>query len=366
MLGRVMAFDRVFRLTFMPFVLLAIILIFSAACKGGAPGADVTESLLAEAGNHPSQDAGGVAGEIAGLDAPPDVDPGLFDALKKAFAAKLAAKLMASGRLTASAPTGDAGRVTDLAYDPASGDLSWSYVNAGDCDLSGEVGISDITPIAQNYLAITDDGIGDDEYEAWIDGDDSGEVGISDITPIAENYLNDVMEYRIVTSDSLDDGFTPIGDAIPYGDQGSFPKTYSVTLPEGADAYVAVEPVGADLTPGERSNVVSVEGEPTIASVEPTSGLEFTSVTFSASVSGAEPLTYDWDFGGGAYPNTSPAPSPTVTLRYVGGYPDARLTVTNDYGEDTFEFTLTVSGEAPDITDVQPQSGVVNSEVTFD
>jgi len=29
--------------------------------------------------------------------------------------------------------------------------LSWSYVNAGDCDLSGEVGVSDITPIAEHY-----------------------------------------------------------------------------------------------------------------------------------------------------------------------------------------------------------------------
>jgi len=133
MLGRVMASNRAFRLAFIPLVLLAFILIFSAACKGGASGANVTESLSAEIGNHPSQDAGGIAEEIAGLEAPTDVDPGLFDALKKAFAAKV----KECERFTSSAPPGDF--VTDLEYDPETGTLLWSYVNAGDCDLSGDV-----------------------------------------------------------------------------------------------------------------------------------------------------------------------------------------------------------------------------------
>jgi len=128
MLSRVMAFGRAFCLAFISFVLLAFILLFAAACKGGAPGANVTESLLAEIGNHPAVDAGGIAEEIAGLEAPTDVDPGLFDALKKAFLLKVGD----CNKSTSSAPPGDAGRVTDLAYDPATGALSWSYVNAGD------------------------------------------------------------------------------------------------------------------------------------------------------------------------------------------------------------------------------------------
>jgi len=49
--------------------------------------------------------------------------------------------------------------------------LTWTERNGGDYDASGEVGISDITPIAQNFGALVDDGEGDDEIERLIDGD---------------------------------------------------------------------------------------------------------------------------------------------------------------------------------------------------
>ena len=287
-----------------------------------------------------------VVAEIEAYEPPGEamVDPDVFAMLRDELVAQITrlAKSAGTDRLAAAAPTGDSGRVTDLAYDPGSDMLTWSYANVGDYDLSGEVGISDITPIAQNYLANTTDGVGNDEYEAWVDGDDSGEVGISDITPIASNYLNDVKEYRILTSAYPDSGFATLGDPVPYGEQGEFPKAYSVVLPDGASAYMAVEPVGADLAPGERSDVISLIGEPIIASVEPTSGLEFASVMFSASVSGEEPFTYAWDFGGGTDPETSTEESPTVSLGSMGTY-DASLTVTNDYGQDTFDFTLSVT-----------------------
>jgi len=290
-----------------------------------------------------------VIAEIEAYEPPGDVDTDIFAALTAELVAQITRLAESEGtdRLATAAPTGDSGRVTDLAYDPDSDLLTWSYVNVGDYDLSGEVGISDITPIAQNYLAITDDGIGDDGYEAWLDGDGSGEIGISDITLIAENYMNDVMEYRIVTSDSQNDGFTGVGEAVPYGEQGAFPKTYSVTLPDGASAYIAVEPVGADLAPGERSNVESIAvGEPPdITDVQPRSGEENSEVTFTATVTSTTPLTYSWDFGGGATPNTSTEESPIVTLADVGSTTlfDASLTVTNDYGEDLHDFTLAVN-----------------------
>ena len=99
-----MAFGRAFCLAFIPLVLLAFILIFSAACKGGASGANVTESLLAEAGNHPSQDAGGiepitrtlgqVVAEIESHEPPRDagVDPDVFAMLRDELVRQIEAR----------------------------------------------------------------------------------------------------------------------------------------------------------------------------------------------------------------------------------------------------------------------------------
>ena len=360
--GNLSAGNRAIVFVVMLLTLAVSALAFALSCNSSKPGT-IPESAISRTVTIEQAIADAKAFEPpAEVSADPDFDPGVFEMLRDEFIRQMEASKL--DRLTSAVPLGDAGRVTDLTYDPDAGLLNWSYVNVGDYDSSGEVGIPDITMIAQSYLAKANDGIGDDALEAWIDGDNSGEVGISDITPIAQGYLNTVMEYRIMTSSQPDSGFVPIGADISFGDEGVFPKTFSVILPVGANAYVAVEPVGADLIPGERSNVVSISGLPIIASVEPTSGLESAPIVFSASVSGAEPLTYYWDFGGGATPNTSSEASPTVTLGEAEDYP-ASLTVTNDLGEDTFNFMLTVSGEAPDITDVQPRSGVTGTAVKF-
>jgi len=77
--------------------------------------------------------------------------------------------------------------------------LGWTERNVGDYDGSGEVGVADITPIAQNYLKNVADATTPLELELYeqIDGDRSGEIGISDITPIASNYLNRIEGYDI-------------------------------------------------------------------------------------------------------------------------------------------------------------------------
>jgi hypothetical protein len=155
------------------------------------------------------------------------------------------------------APLGNAGRVTDLRYDDT-GLLNWSYVNVGDYDSSGEVNIADINMIVQNYLAMTNDGIGDDALQTWIDASGDGEVGVPDITPIAQGYLNEVVAYRILTSSQLDSGFVGIGEDIPFGDPYVFPKTFSVLLPVGVQQYVAVAPVDSDGNVGEMSYAVAI------------------------------------------------------------------------------------------------------------
>lgn len=64
------------------------------------------------------------------------------------------------------------------------GVLVWSYHNAGDYDQDGEVGIPDISMIAQHYLHHCQDvdGVWPDETDEVVDGDEDGLVGISDVS----------------------------------------------------------------------------------------------------------------------------------------------------------------------------------------
>jgi len=102
-------------------------------------------------------------------------------------------------------------------YNPESDLVTFTCPSIGDYDLNGEVGIPDITPIANHYLALTFDGIGDDSLEGWLDGDCSGEVGIPDIALISLFYLDSIVGYRILTSDH--EGFIGPGPQPPisYG-----------------------------------------------------------------------------------------------------------------------------------------------------
>lgn len=74
------------------------------------------------------------------------------------------------------------------------------------------------------------------------------------------------------------------------------------------------------------------------------SGFPGGSMTFDVQFYGDDDsASYNWDFGGGATPDTSIVRSPMVTLGIEGIF-DCSVTVDNDYGDpDTFFFTLTVN-----------------------
>lgn len=90
---------------------------------------------------------------------------------------------------------------------------------------------------------------------------------------------------------------------------------------------------------------------------------------FVASVYGSSPMTYAWDFGGGASPNTSDLVSPQVTLGAQGQYA-ASLTVSNSFGADMYSFTLTVATSDPPVALIQttpnPPTGDAPLAITFD
>ncbi|MEP0814928.1 MAG: PKD domain-containing protein [bacterium] len=283
--------------------------------------------------------------EFLGCAPPSGVDPALFQSLKQKLADELAA-LGPRARRVSAPPTQQAGTVTDLSYNPGANELSWTYRNGGDYDMNGEVGVADITPIALNFQADSNDGAGDDALESWIDGDGSGEVGVSDITPIALNFLGVVDHYDILTSDSASGPFTEIA-TVPFSSHlaGTVPPQFSVVLPGGAQDYVAVRPGDAENAEGPASVAVNVTGAvipPEIISIDPLAVDASSAQVFSAEITGTAPFAYSWTFGGACDPPTSTEAEPHVTITGFTGSYNASLFVSNAAGSDTFPFVIQV------------------------
>ena len=232
-----------------------------AGCGGGA---DLKDSAGKRDATKPppgfesvERSLGSVRAEIMELAAPEGVSEGDFEILKSELLKQLEARGLE--RLASTAPSGESGLVEDLMYDGASQTLYWSYVNLGDFDVNGVVGVADITPIALNYLAARTGEEWQDAYLAWVDGDGSGQIGIPDITPIALNYLNTVAEYVVLTSSSESGPFTEIA-RVPFAsgeapsETEKIPLTFRISpLPEGAQKYIAVAPADGEGTAGVHS-----------------------------------------------------------------------------------------------------------------
>ncbi len=259
-------------------------------------------------------------------------------------------------------PTGEANRVDDLELIDDGGiyTLSWHYKNLGDYDQNGTVGISDITPIAMHY-GETYDREDANCLLAVIDGSGNGVVDIADITPIAMNYGVECVGYNVEGDDSATGSFNFIQEALQSEATGEGRLEFSAVLDELSWSYYRVVPYDGDDITGIPSNVVSVV--PVIHSVSPLAGAAGTEVTFIAEIDGLLPLTYAWDFGGGATPNTSNDSEPTVTLGAAGSY-SASLIVANAYGADDCDFTLNVE-LPPTITGVTPTGGDAGEAVIF-
>jgi len=281
--------------------------------------------------------------ELNALKTPEGVDPALFAQLKDELAKQLSAKSVS--KIVASPPTGEANRVTGLTIaDNGDGTftLTWHYRNLGDYGQDGEVGISDITPIAMHYGETYD--VEDENcLLAVVDGSGNGEVDIADITQIAMYFAAEVAEYAIEGAPDEAGAYEPVSEIVQDAGSGDGRLAYSAIIESPAALWHRVVPVDSEGAPGEASNaVLRPSREPIIYDVSPTEGYQHEEYTFSATVTGAEPLTYAWDFGGGAEPDTSAESSPTITLADAGVYA-ASLTVTNAYDSATHPFTLTVS-----------------------
>lgn len=100
-----------------------------------------------------------------------------------------------------------------LNFNPEASVFRWYYVNPGDYDQNGEVGISDLSPLGANFNAEGPFDVG--SALSVIDGDGNGIINIADITPIGANFGNHIGEWAIYGSHSTDD--YPEGNAEPNG-----------------------------------------------------------------------------------------------------------------------------------------------------
>ncbi|MCB1185650.1 S8 family serine peptidase [bacterium] len=194
--------------------------------------------------------------EIESAPVPQGVDPDIHQQLKAALAAYIEANY--PDRISSSAPSGIAGRVTELSL--ADAELSWTYRNAGDYNGDGQVTINDLTNIGINYQKNT---LSEDWYEARsADGNGDGEVNIGDITPIGQNYLSDVSGYKVLTADSELGPFTELADIpLSLSIPGSQPIAFQADLTGMSLAgLLFVQPYDAQNGSGALSKPVSAGG----------------------------------------------------------------------------------------------------------
>jgi hypothetical protein len=374
--------------------ILALLLGMTESCGSHQHKAPATGALPVEPKAYTLQDA---VSELDKLEKPDGVDAKLWDELKWAFedALKTQSTMGRRGSLAplrkdssepgwsarptlkiiSSPPSGPANKVSDLtATRETNGDftLSWRYKNLGDYDQDGTVGISDITPLAVHFSQTYDTETEADSIQAVIDGSGNGKIGIEDITPLAASFSASVAQYSVQGGDQQQGPFTEVSTAqLPADGRGDARLAFSLSLgAQPAYTYWRIVPVDGEGSTSETSNVVvlNVEAPVRVLGVSPLNGAANSEVSFTLFYTGTGPFTFEWNFGGGAAPNTSTAAQPTATLSPTDGEYAAQVKVTGATSSVTYHFTLTVTptpGNPPVINSVGPFSGMSGDELNF-
>ena len=122
---------------------------------------------------------------------------------------------------------------------------------------------------------------------------------------------------------------------------------WSFVAPDDIDvSSPAIRADGTVIVGGDNGDVYAFGGGIGTAAgidrIRPQDGISGTPATFRVEPIGTPPITYSWDFGGGAAPNTSTTMKPAVTLGEPGVY-EGSVTVSNSYGDpatETFTFAV--------------------------
>ncbi len=282
--------------------------------------------------------------QLEELQTPPGVDPELFQKLKDAFRAKLA-----DGKMASSPPVGGDNAVSDLAlvFDAGFYTATWSYRNVGDYNQDGEVGISDLTPLAMEFLQpVTPD-------NEWVDGNNDGAINIADVTPLAMHFLSKCDHYALMQSAAEAGPFTEV-TTIPFANAtGSQRKQFSApSLDLSSGWFYNVQPFDSEGNPGEPGVTVRIPvNQPPEASftADPPSGSAPLTVTFDANAS-IDPdgtiVSYAWDWeSDGTVDETNAIPTATHQFTAGGIYQVGLIVTDNATAQDSAYATITAKEE---------------------
>jgi len=250
---------------------------------------------------------------LADLPTPQGVDEAVFSALK----AELAHMLESQGvERFISSPPMLPGSQAQLSWDGDSNTLSWGYCCSGDYNQDSLVGVNDITPLGQNYLAQVP--ADPNCLLAVVDGNGNGQIEVADITPIGQNFQARVTGYNVYASAELKDypsdaadtngngtllGSVPFPEGPPPAGQRRM-FSFAVSDPQ-PETYFWVRPTdgGSEGTPSSHYYLAAHQNQAPVAALtaDPLSGKPPLAVTFDASASydsDGEIVKYEWDWTG--------------------------------------------------------------------
>jgi len=225
-------------------------------------------------------------------------------------------------------------------------DLVWIERNVGDYDANGEVGIPDITPIAQNYLAKPSEAATDEEREKLelIDGDRDDEIGITDITPIAVNYSRGLAGYDVLRPGEGGGEYIKLPNPNDPGNENAI----SARRTEANESGENVERLGNALPPLYR---YEIEPEHAPSSLGPMRSVSESGGRYYYVISPRE----SEDAPAPEIPNVAPF----LTMSPVAGAAPLTISIDVTVFGGTQPFTVTMLWESASIGDAEQFTGLM-------
>lgn len=220
---------------------------------------------------------------------------------------KKLAEMLPAYKHVATTPSVPADATSDLSAVAGGGgsvNLQWTEKNVGDYDLNGEVGISDLGPLALRYGRMAPFA---DPLDAVCDGNNDGSIDIADLQPVAAYYGNKITGYRVARWNNGTSAwvFGPTVARPGLGPNGWPVYTYNDPAPL-LNSWYCVQPTDGAGYIGVPSNIVAAPGTVGLPPAPPTQVSPPPPADFHLPVGGVQNFTipsthtYSIDTSGGS------------------------------------------------------------------